>query len=88
MARISHVFCANCKKRKSYKVVTKDYIVVFIGILILEFKTFKSLLIVLSVIPLGLIGAVLMLFVAGQPMSFVAIIGLIALVGIEINIDG
>lgn len=60
-------------------------ITIFIGILILEFKTFKSLLIVLSVIPLGLIGAVLMLFVAGQPMSFVAIIGLIALVGIEIK---
>ena len=32
LVRISHVFCANCKKRKSYKVVTKDYIVVFIGI--------------------------------------------------------
>ena len=32
-----------------------------LGILILEFKTFKGTLIVLSVVPLGIIGAVLML---------------------------
>lgn len=57
----------------------------FLSILILEFKNFKSLLIVLSVIPLGMIGAVLMLFIAGQPLSFVSIIGFIALIGIEIK---
>ena len=57
----------------------------FLSILILEFKTFKSLIIVLSVIPLGIIGAVYMLLLSGQPFSFVAIIGLIALVGIEIK---
>lgn len=58
---------------------------IFLSILILEFKNFKSLLIVLSVIPLGMIGAVLMLFIAGQPLSFVSIIGFIALIGIEIK---
>jgi multidrug efflux pump subunit AcrB len=53
----------------------------FIMVLILEFKTFKSTLIVLSVIPLGIIGGVLMLWLSGNPMSFVAIIGFIGLAG-------
>lgn len=57
----------------------------FISVLILEFKAFKSLIIVLSVIPLGVIGGVLMLYLTGQPLSFVAIIGFIALVGIEVK---
>lgn len=57
----------------------------FIAVLVLEFGTFKSTLIVLSVIPLGIIGAILMLFFTGNPLSFVAIIGLIALMGIEVK---
>lgn len=56
-----------------------------LGILILEFKTFKGTLIVLSVVPLGIIGAVLMLWLTGNTLSFVAIIGLIALIGIEVK---
>ena len=56
-----------------------------LGILILEFKTFKGTLIVLSVVPLGIIGAVLMLWITGNTLSFVAVIGLIALIGIEVK---
>jgi multidrug efflux pump subunit AcrB len=57
----------------------------FIAILILEFKTFKSTLIVLSVIPLGIVGAVLALWMTGNSLSFVAVIGMIALAGIEVK---
>lgn len=57
----------------------------FIAVLILEFRTFKSTLIVLSVIPLGIVGAVLALLITGNSLSFVAIIGLIALAGIEVK---
>lgn len=57
----------------------------FIAVLILMFKTFKSTLIVLSVIPLGIVGAVLGLMFTGNPLSFVAIIGLIALAGVEVK---
>jgi multidrug efflux pump subunit AcrB len=57
----------------------------FLGVLLLEFGTFKSSLIVLSVIPLGIIGALSALFLVGYPLSFVAIIGLIALIGIEVK---
>ena len=57
----------------------------FIAVLVLEFKTFKSTLIVLSVIPLGIVGAVVALLLTGNSLSFVAIIGLIALAGIEVK---
>jgi multidrug efflux pump subunit AcrB len=56
-----------------------------LAILILEFKTFKSTLIVLSVIPLGVIGAVFILLITGNTFSFTAIVGIIALMGIEIK---
>ena len=57
----------------------------FMAVLILEFGTIKSTLIVLSVIPLGIIGAIAALLLTGNPFSFVAIIGLIALIGIEVK---
>ncbi|MFN8154999.1 MAG: efflux RND transporter permease subunit [Bacteroidia bacterium] len=60
-------------------------IFLFIAVLILEFRTFKSTLIVLSVIPLGIVGAVIALFVTGNSLSFVATIGIIALAGIEVK---
>ncbi len=57
----------------------------FIAVLILLFKTFKSTFIVLSVIPLGMVGALIALWITGNSLSFVAIIGLIALAGIEVK---
>ncbi|RPE06009.1 efflux RND transporter permease subunit [Chitinophaga lutea] len=57
----------------------------FVAVLILEFKTFKSTLIILSVIPLGIVGAAVALWMTGNTLSFVAIIGLIALAGIEVK---
>ena len=57
----------------------------FVAALILEFKSFKSCLIVLSVIPLGFMGGILALFSTGSPLSFISIIGFIALVGIELK---
>lgn len=56
-----------------------------IAILILEFGSLKSTLIVLSVIPLGIVGAIVALLIAGVNLSFVAVIGFIALIGIEIK---
>ncbi len=57
----------------------------FLGILLLEFGTFKSTFIVLSVIPLGVIGAIGILFLTGNTLSFVAVVGMIALAGIEVK---
>jgi multidrug efflux pump subunit AcrB len=60
-------------------------IFLFVAVLILEFRTFKSTLIVLSVIPLGIVGAVIALWFTGNSLSFVATIGIIALAGIEVK---
>ena len=55
------------------------------AVLILEFRTFRSTLIVLSVIPLGIIGGLIMLYFTGYTLSFAAAIGFVALIGIEIK---
>jgi len=55
------------------------------AILVLEFGNFKSTLIVLTVVPLGVFGGLLMLLISGNSISFTASIGFIALVGIEIK---
>lgn len=56
-----------------------------LAILVLEFRTFRSTLIVASVIPLGIAGGIVALFLAGQTLSFTATIGFVALIGIEIK---
>jgi multidrug efflux pump subunit AcrB len=56
-----------------------------LAILVLEFRTFRGMLIVSSVIPLGVIGGLLALFVTGYTLSFTAVIGFVALIGIEIK---
>ncbi len=56
-----------------------------VAILVLEFRTFRSTLIVASVIPLGIAGGIVALLVAGETLSFTATIGFVALIGIEIK---
>jgi len=60
-------------------------IFLFIIVLILQFKTFKGLLIVLSVIPLGVVGGAAILYLTGYPMSYITIIGFIGLAGVEVK---
>jgi len=75
-------------RRESFSGIGTAILVAIFGIfaiLILEFRTFKSTLIVLSVIPLGIIGGLLMLYFTGNTLSFAAAIGFVALIGIEIK---
>lgn len=55
------------------------------AVLVIEFGSFRSTLIVLTVVPIGLMGGFLALLVTGNSVSFTASIGLIALIGIEIK---
>ncbi|HTP39238.1 MAG TPA: efflux RND transporter permease subunit [Steroidobacteraceae bacterium] len=55
------------------------------AILVLEFGSFRATLIVLTVVPLGVMGGLLMLLFTGNDISFVASIGFVALIGIEIK---
>ncbi|HET8539144.1 MAG TPA: efflux RND transporter permease subunit [Anaeromyxobacter sp.] len=56
-----------------------------LAILVLEFRTFRSTLIVASVIPLGIVGGMAALFLSGYTLSFTAMIGFVALMGIEVK---
>ena len=56
-----------------------------LAVLVLEFGTFRNVLVVAGVVPLGLFGAVVALWLTGNSLSFTASVGLIALVGIEIK---
>ena len=56
-----------------------------LAILVLEFRDFRTTLVVASVIPLGLVGGVVALLLSGYTLSFTAMIGFVALVGIEIK---
>jgi multidrug efflux pump subunit AcrB len=69
----------------SFLTIVIATVFMFIVVLILQFKTFKGLLIVLSVIPLGIVGGAIILFLTGNSMSYVAIIGFIGLAGIEVK---
>lgn len=56
-----------------------------LAILVLEFKTFRGTLVVASVIPLGVLGGLAALWLSGYTLSFTAMIGFVALIGIEIK---
>jgi len=67
--------------RNSVLAVVPLMLFILIPLLMLPLRSFPLLVIVLSVVPLGLIGVVGALLVSGRPLGFVAILGILALVG-------
>ncbi|MEO7774649.1 MAG: efflux RND transporter permease subunit [Steroidobacteraceae bacterium] len=55
------------------------------AILVLEFGSYRSTLIVLTVVPLGVFGGLIALLLTGNDVSFTASVGFVALIGIEIK---
>jgi multidrug efflux pump subunit AcrB len=55
------------------------------AILVLEFGDYRSTLIVLTVVPLGVVGGMVTLLLTGNDLSFTAGVGFVALIGIEIK---
>ncbi len=55
------------------------------AVLVAEFGRFREVAVVAGVIPLGLFGGIVALIVTGNSVSFLAIIGFVALIGIEIK---
>lgn len=55
------------------------------AILVAEFKRFRETIVVAGVVPLGTFGGIMALYITGNSMGFMATIGFIALVGIEIK---
>lgn len=60
-------------------------IFIIFAILVYEFGEFREAIVVADVIPLGLFGGLIALVITGNSLSFLAAIGFVALVGIEIK---
>jgi multidrug efflux pump subunit AcrB len=55
---------------------------IMLTFLIIQLRSFQRVFLVLSVVPLGLIGVIGALLVSGRPLGFVAILGILALMGV------
>ncbi|CAH2212249.1 efflux RND transporter permease subunit [Tepidibacter aestuarii] len=60
-------------------------IILIIGVLVYQFNSYMQPLIIISTVPLALIGVVFGLFVLNQPLSFTAMLGVVSLIGIVVN---
>jgi multidrug efflux pump subunit AcrB len=69
------------KSQASVTAVVPMMLLIMFTILMVQLQSFHRLFLVLSVAPLGLIGVVAALLVSGRPLGFVAILGILALVG-------
>jgi multidrug efflux pump subunit AcrB len=69
------------KSQASVIAVVPIMLLIMLTVLMVQLKSFQRLLLVLSVAPLGLIGVVVALLLSGKPLGFVAILGILALLG-------
>jgi multidrug efflux pump subunit AcrB len=56
-----------------------------LAVLILEFRSFKATGVVAGIIPLGIMGGLVALWLSGYSLAFTAVIGFVALIGIEVK---
>jgi multidrug efflux pump len=56
-------------------------LLIMLTVLMFHLQSFQRLFMVLAILPLGLIGVVAALLVSGRPLGFVAILGILALLG-------
>jgi multidrug efflux pump subunit AcrB len=71
----------SAKAQASVQAVLPAMMVLVLTILMFQLQSFQRVLLVLSVAPLGIIGVVAALLLAQAPLGFVAMLGVLALVG-------
>ena len=67
--------------RASVLAVVPVMIAVMLTLLMFQLQSFRKLGIVVAILPLSIVGVVLALLVFGRPLGFVAILGILALIG-------
>jgi multidrug efflux pump len=67
--------------RASVFAVVPAMVLIMLTVLMFHLQSFQRLFMVLLILPLGLIGVVAGLLVFGRPLGFVAILGILALIG-------
>ncbi|MBH0203327.1 MAG: efflux RND transporter permease subunit [Nitrospira sp.] len=73
------------KSQASVAAVFPITIILMITVLMIQMQNFSRLFLVLSVAPLGLIGVVMALLAMQKPMGFVALLGVVALIGMIVR---
>jgi multidrug efflux pump subunit AcrB len=71
----------SAKSQASVIAVVPAMLLIMVTVLMFELRSFQRLFMVLSVGPLGLIGVVAALLLSNKPLGFVAILGILALLG-------
>ena len=71
----------SAKSQASVVAMVPIMLLIMLTVLMFELRSFQRLFIVLTVAPLGLIGVVAALLLSGRPLGFVAILGVLALIG-------
>jgi multidrug efflux pump subunit AcrB len=71
----------SAESRASVFAVLPLMLLLMLTVLMVQLRSFQRLLVLLSVVPLGLIGVVGALLLSGRPLGFVAILGILALMG-------
>lgn len=72
----------SAKSQSSVIAVVPVMLLIMFTVLMAQLRSFRLFAIVLSIAPLGLIGVVSALLVSGKPLGFVALLGILALIGI------
>jgi len=75
----------SAKSQASVAAVVPLMLTIMVTILMIQLQSVQRVILVLSVVPLGLIGVVAILLIANKPLGFVAILGIIALIGMIVR---
>jgi multidrug efflux pump subunit AcrB len=75
----------SAKSTASVAAAVPAAVLLMLIVLMIQLQSFSRLLLVLSVAPFGVIGVVAALLIAGKPLGFVAILGVLALVGMIVR---
>jgi multidrug efflux pump subunit AcrB len=71
----------SAKSQASVFAVVPLMLLIMLTVLMFHLQSFQRLLMVIAILPLGLIGVVGALLISGRPLGFVAILGILALIG-------
>jgi multidrug efflux pump subunit AcrB len=71
----------SAQSRASVFAMVPVMLLIMLTVLMFHLQSFQRLFMVLAILPLGLIGVVAALLVSGRPLGFVAILGILALIG-------
>src|SRR5258705_2638524 len=75
----------SAKSTSSVAAAVPAALLIMLVVLMIQLQSFNKLFLVLSVAPFGLIGVVIALLVSDSPLGFVALLGVVALVGMIVR---